>query len=501
MPGGKVGGVGDVIRDLPAAVAALGWRSTVLMPSYGTLHRLQGAENLGTIAAEFRGTAHKVDVWRVPGNQVNVQNIVLDHKRLTPTEPGIIYHQDPDGGPFATDAEKFAFFGAAAAAWLDALRQAPIALHLHDWHTGVLATLRKFDTTLTSLRNAKTVFTIHNLSYQGQRPFAGTESSFENWFPRLAYDRSAIADPIEADCFNPMAASIRLADAVNTVSPSYKEEILLPSDAATGFIGGEGLEGDIVQANNQGRLAGILNGCDYDTPVATPLLWSELLDLCSETVAEWYAADASEVHKTALQNLQAMPEQRPMHLVTSVGRIVAQKMHLFLQTTESDVSALEEIVTELGNDGVMMILGSGETVYEEQIATIAKKHSNLIFLHGYSERLGEALYSCGDLFLMPSGFEPCGISQMIAMKNGQPCVVHSVGGLRDTIIDGKTGFAFDGSTMQEKAKNFVATSVHALNLRLRKPLQWEQIRKHARASRYEWRTSAQEYIRQLYEHH
>jgi starch synthase len=499
LPGGKVGGVADVIRDLPAAVAELGWSATVLTPSYGSLHRLPGASRLSTIQTNFCGRAEDVSVWRVPGNQSKVRNIVLDHPRFVPTEPGVIYHQDPDRGPYATDAEKFAFFGAAAAAWIDALRTAPTVLHLHDWHTGVLAALREFDTTLTSLRQIKSIFTIHNLSYQGQRPFSGTDSSFENWFPKLTYERSRIVDPHADDCFNPMATCIRLADAVNTVSPSYQEEILRPSDAATGFIGGEGLESDINAAHRDGRLTGILNGCDYSGPGSTPLLWDELLDLCNETLTEWSSRKASESHTLAAARVKALPQQRPLHVVTSVGRIAAQKMALFFQPMASGRSALEEILLGLGSDDVLMLLGSGEARFEERILALAIEYPNLIFFHGYAERLGEALYSSGDLFLMPSSFEPCGISQMIAMKNGQPCVVHAVGGLKDTVVNGETGFVFDGETNQDKAKNFVSTTIKALTLRAEKPRQWETIRKQARRVRFEWSSSAAQYIEQLYE--
>ena len=501
LPGGKVGGVGDVIRDLPAAVAELGWQSTVLTPSYGSLHLLAGAEQRKSLQARFRGEIEEVSVWRVPGSRAKVQNIVFDHSRFVSTEPGIIYHQGPDEGPFAIDAEKFAFFSAVAAAWIDALRPAPAALHLHDWHVGALAALREFDATLPSLRKIRTVFTIHNLSYQGQRPFSDSDSSFENWFPTLAYEKSRISDPHATDCFNPMAACIRLADAVNTVSPSYQEEILRPSDAATGFIGGEGLQAEINNANDEGRLTGILNGCDYSGPAPTPLSWSELLDLCEKTVAAWSSKRTTEIHDLAAARLKALPKQRPLHLITSVGRIAAQKMALFFHRTSSGRSALEDILLALDSDHVLLLLGSGEARYEQQIVALAKEYPNLIFFHGYSENLGEALYSSGDLFLMPSSFEPCGISQMVAMKNGQPCVVHAVGGLRDTVEHGVTGFVFGGETMLDKASNFVATTASALNMRASKPREWEAIRKQARSSRFEWSSTAEQYVEQLYEHH
>lgn len=499
MPGGKVGGVGDVIRDLPAAVDALGWQATVLTPSYGIFHRIDGATYLGSIDADFRGARHNVDVWRVPGSQPQVQNIVLDHARMVPTEPGVVYHQEPGDGPFAVDAEKFAFFGAAAAAWIASLESSPTALHLHDWHTGVLTTLLEFDPAFINLRKIRTVFTIHNLSYQGQRPFSGFDCSFESWFPELEYDRSRIADPVATDCFNPMATGIRLADAVNTVSPSYCEEIRKPSDEASGFIGGEGLETDINRAYGDGRLTGILNGCDYSAPAATPLLWGELVALCERTLRDWTIDRGSELHELATARVHALPNQRPLHVVSSIGRIVAQKMRLFFERTESGRTALEEILIALGPDNVLLLLGSGEARYEQQIAALANDYPNLIFFHGYSEAIGEALYSSGDLFLMPSSFEPCGISQMIAMKNGQPCVVHAVGGLRDTVADGENGFVFNGKTAHEKATNFVAATANALSMRDKQPRQWEAIRTRARACRFDWETAAQYYTRRLYE--
>ena len=152
MSGGKVGGVGDVVRDLPAALAAEGWRATVLTPSYGSLHQLPNAKADGQVLARFGGAAHEVGVWQVPGTAEAVRNVVLDHALLMPTDPGVVYHGDEDDRPFATDASKFAFFCAAAAAWIEAQTTAPTALHLHDWHAGTLAALRAFDKNSIALR-------------------------------------------------------------------------------------------------------------------------------------------------------------------------------------------------------------------------------------------------------------------------------------------------------------------------------------------------------------
>lgn len=499
MPGGKVGGVGDVIRDLPAAVAAEGWNATVLTPSYGTLHELPGARACSVVRARFRGQAHEVGVYEVPGSASDVRNVVLDHALFMPTDPGVVYHGDEDDRPFATDANKFAFFCSATAAWIESQETAPAALHLHDWHAATLAALRAFDKSSIALRRLPMFFTIHNLSYQGQRPFADDSSSFEAWFPELRYESSYLVDPAEANCYNPMAAAIRLSDRVNAVSPTYAEEILHPSEPASGFIGGEGLEGELKSAADEKRLIGILNGCDYSGPSRQAPRWSELHALARKTVEAWAMREDASAHSVTLARLDAVSRRKPLHLLTSVGRVVSQKMRLFLEKTNTGDIALEDILNDLGDRGVLFLLGSGERRYEKQIESIAEEYENLVYFRGYSEALGNALYAAGDLFLMPSSFEPCGISQMVAMRDGQPCVVHGVGGLYDTVQDGVTGFVFDGDSPRDQATAFVECVESALALQRADPLHWQSIRDAAKAQRFDWSTSARQYVKNFYE--
>ena len=146
------------------------------------------------------------------------------------------------------------------------------------------------------------------------------------------------------------------------------------------------------------------------------------------------------------------------------------------------------------------MLGSGERDYEAQLARIAADHPNFVFLRGYAEELGGLLYHGGDLFLMPSSFEPCGISQMLAMRAGQPCVVHGGGGLHDTVESGVTGFVFAGATRGEQAAAFVDCVERALQLRHDHPNQWQKIKERAAAQRFDWVSSARQYIGQLYDH-
>ena len=144
------------------------------------------------------------------------------------------------------------------------------------------------------------------------------------------------------------------------------------------------------------------------------------------------------------------------------------------------------------------MLGSGERTLEERFISIALANDNFLYLRGYAETLSDKLYAAGDLFLMPSSFEPCGISQMLAMRAGQPCVVHGVGGLKDTVEDGTTGFVFGGAWPSEQAENFVHAALTALYIKQHDPKRWRDICDSAARQRFTWDASAQAYIEDLY---
>jgi len=477
----------------------LGWHVTVATPSYGSLHRVDGAARIGSVDANFGGRTETVDAWRVPGGANGVVNLVFDHPLFAAHGEGRIYFGDEPGRPFAADATKFALFCAAAAAWVAGAPQKPDAVHLHDWHAALYLLFARFGPDAASLGNIPTVFTIHNLSYQGTRPLRGDESSLASWFPDLQPDIDAIVDPEHGNCINPMATAIRLADRVSTVSATYAEEICRPSDKAIGFIGGEGLENLLAEARDDGRLVGILNGCEYDRPKARRPGWMRLLGMLEAQLHDWQQRDPdNEAHMLARQRISEIPKRRPLHLLTSIGRLVAQKATLLLLDAEKGESPLQAIAETLGQSGVIVILGSGEPVFERRLLEVAHRCPNVLFLNGYSELLSDPLYAAGDLFLMPSSFEPCGISQMLAMRSGQPCVVHGVGGLRDTVEHGDTGFVFDGRTSREQADNFTATTLAALEQREADPAGWKSLCEQARAQRFSWELSAKRTIRELY---
>jgi len=462
-------------------------------------HELPGANRIGSVEILFRGAKQIVDVYDIPGSDTRVPNIAFEHSLFSPQSRGMVYCGDEPERPYATDASKFAFFCATAAAWIDQLAETPDVVHLHDWHAATYCVLREYADGYERLRQIRTVFTIHNLSYQGIRPISGDESSLESWFPGLRATHSAIRDPYHGECYNPMATAIRLADKISTVSPTYANEICEPSDDDLGFIGGEGLEQELASAREDGRLTGILNGCSYQRSGGRRPGWQRVLSLATDQVSAWTKADpSSRAHKIARKRLTELPRRRPKHVLTSIGRLVRQKVSLFLEEMPDGRTALEAILDELGPEGVIIILGSGEPIYEQRMVEIADRASKLLFLCGYSETLAEPLYRTGSLFLMPSSFEPCGISQMLAMSAAQPCVVHGVGGLKDTVEDERTGFVFDGTNPREQATAFVACVKRALTLKIEENDRWQRICIRAASARFSWRKSARQTIEHLY---
>ena len=494
LPGGKVGGVGDVVRDLPIVLAATGLNVRVITPSYSMLHKLPGASLYRKVEVGFAGRLYLTKVYKVPVSNSPVEHFAIEHPLLSPNGPGRIYVSDKPGMPFAIDAAKFAFFDAVITAWVNSSESPPDVLHLNDWHMGLIPALRQFGDPNAPITKVRIVFTIHNLAYQGVRPLQDDESSLESWFPDLVQHADHLQDPKYDDCVNFMASAIRLADGINTVSPSYAMEIQRPSDPSTGFSGGEGLEVELSKAFSDRRLLGILNGCMYpENPDPAPG-WDELLQLIASR------PDIIHASEPATDWIENRKGKRPGNLLLSIGRVANQKVPLFLEPVNGHKSALEAILTASGPDSLFIMLGSGEKKLEDRFAEIAQSCNNFLYIRAYVESLAGPLYSIADLFLMPSSFEPCGISQMLAMRAGQPCVVHAVGGLKDTVRDDITGFVFAGNTSAKQAENFVDAVHRAISVKTTHQQHWQEICEAAGNERFSWKIAAETYRDELYRH-
>lgn len=147
----------------------------------------------------------------------------------------------------------------------------------------------------------------------------------------------------------------------------------------------------------------------------------------------------------------------------------------------------------------MIILGSGDSLIEIELMQLMVKHDNFLFLNGYGHELSDDLYQMGNLFLMPSSFEPCGISQMLALRAGQPCLVHSVGGLKDTIKHLENGFCFDGNSIKQQQENLISVFKLSLDIYCSKQKRWINIVNNAKEARFNWHDSANAYVKYLYQ--
>jgi starch synthase len=496
IPKCKAGGMGDVVRDVPRQISERGDMAHVVVPSYSRLH--QNGTFITKLNLNLRGTVYVAELYEVAPKKEfkNLHHYVIHHPEITAGEIGHIYHDDPKEA-FYTDNIKFTIFctGVAEAIKVGAFGELDI-IHMHDWHSSLLLFLKTYHPDYQPLKKMRYVYTIHNLAIQGIRPFYDNYSSLGNWFPNVPIDMNRLMDKRYQDCINLMAVGIRLADAVHTVSPSYKEDVLRPSTPPE-FIGGESLELDLQEANNQGRLFGILNGSNYkNIRVAEKgLLYRNTV----KALFRWLQEESKKYKADFLahtgEKVMEYVTDRPKFIVSSVARLTEQKFYFFKRSPEAFVEILKRLKKI---DGIFMLLGTGAPEYEELFRELSYEHKNFIFTNGQSEDLIDSIYLETDLYFMPSLFEPCGISQMLAMRNGNPCLVHNTGGLRDTVEHMKTGFSFDGKTYDDKIKNMILVLEQALDVFVNDKPKWKEIQENAKKMRFTWEKSVDDYYKYLY---
>lgn len=410
LPFVKTGGLADVIGSLPAALHREGFSVSVVMPLYlktaktahASLTRLKTFPiKLGiydTIATVYQKTIDEIDYY------------LIEHAGYFEREG---YYGYPD------DGERFAFFQHAVMSMIEEKVIEPDVLHAHDWHTGLIPLLAK---TLYKNRINKplTIFTIHNLYFQGTFPYTMLESCVG--LPNSYYFDGSLRFK---DGISFMKAGIAYADLVTTVSETYAKEILTPEF-------GENME-EILKLR-QHDLYGIVNGIDLKD-------WDPATDkLLPATYNVRTFPKGKLANKLALQKELGLRQDPNVMLVAMVSRLTDQKgIWLLLQ-------AMTQI---MGWDLQLVILGTGDQHVEGQLKTIEYRFPHrAVFYCGYSEAMAHKIYAGSDVFLMPSLFEPCGISQLISMHYGTLPLVRETGGLKDTVIPYNehtkegTGFTF-----------------------------------------------------------
>jgi starch synthase len=342
--------------------------------------------------------------------------VLVEHERFFGSRRGLYTEH---GHEYGDNAERFAWFCRAALAVPAAFGHRPSVVHLNDWHTGLAAwLLRREHAEDAALRGARTVFTIHNLAYQG--------SFDKELMPALGLPWELFrADAIEFhDRINFMKAGLVFSDAITTVSPTYAHEITTPE-------GGEGLDG-LLRAR-RGALTGILNGLDAEA-------WDPARDPHLPAHFDAGRLGGKQACRRALQEELGLPQRTDVPVVGLVGRLAEQK------GVDLVLAALPEL---LRRNLQLVLLGSGRRDWEAAFAEAARHHPGRLAVRiGFDEGLAHRIEAGSDIFLMPSRFEPCGLNQLYSLRYGTVPVVRRVGGLADTVEDFDgwkrgTGFVFD----------------------------------------------------------
>jgi starch synthase len=411
-PLSKSGGLGDVAAALPAALAARGHVVTVVSPRYGTIDPSRHGFEAQQRAIRVRGEATTLFVRKQGG----LRHCLVEHLHFFGSRRGLYGEPQQEYGD---NAERFAYLCRAALEVPAAFGSSPRILHLNDWQTGLAAWLlrheRAGDPLLSRMR---TVFTVHNLAYQGVFR--------KEVLPALGLPWEVFR--LEAmefhDRLNLMKAGLVFSDAITTVSPTYAREITTPE-------GGEGLDG--LLRLRQRDLHGILNGIDMRE-------WNPAADLHLPQPYDAQHLSGKRACKTALQEAMGLPLRPDLPLLALVGRLADQK------GVDLVLAALPEL---LRRDLQIVLLGSGRPDWEQAFSRAAQQNPQALAVRiGFDEGLAHRIEAGADLFLMPSRFEPCGLNQLYSLRYGTVPVVRRVGGLADTVEDFDgwrkgTGFVFD----------------------------------------------------------
>jgi len=456
----KSGGLADVCDALPRAQRALGHDVRIVLPMFGQIPVDLRGTPVGPCEAGLNGRAivGQLRETTLPGSEVPVY--LVEHANY--------FERDELYGEYEDNLERFSFFSLAALDGVGRTGWNPDIVHCHDWHTGGIPAYLK-----TRLKNdpkwagKSSIFTIHNIAYQGAYSMDRFASSgFDS-----ADDQ--IAPLTWKGDVNLMRAAIGAASKINTVSRTYAEEILTPRF-------GHGLEAAL--SDRRGDVSGIVNGADYQ-------IWNPAAD---EHIASPYSRDAmagKAACKRAVQERVGLTVcDAP--LMGMVTRLVHDK------GVDHVVDSIEWMMDQVAQ---IVVLGKGDTHWEEALLDATARHPGRIHITvGYDESLAHQIYAGSDFYLMPSHTEPCGLSQLYAMRYGTVPIVHRTGGLADTVDDTTTVSLASGNGAgivynNDSRAGFQNGVMRALNI-YGNAEAFGHVRQHGMEADYSWDVSAQAYI-------
>ncbi len=466
-PFAKTGGLADMTASLAKELKHLGHDVRIIIPSYGAIRKLgiPLRKARKSVEVPIGDVVRKGFLRQAYLDDVPVY--FLESKEFFDRE-GI--YGTPEGD-YPDNHRRFSFFCRGVLELLKKIDFRPDLLHCHDWQSALIPIILRYEHHNDAFfANTSTLFTIHNLAYQGIFPRTALEEMGLNKtcyrMERLEYFGQ----------LNLMKGAILTADLLNTVSPAYCGEIQTPEY-------GCGLDGLLVSREND--LTGILNGLDYS-------VWSPAHDrgIFKNYTVETLAGKTA--NKKGLQKLLGLPVDPGLPVIGMVSRLVEQK----------GFDLVAKILPKLaGLPLQLVILGTGDSEYMQRFSSFAKLGSgNFSFNLGFNPALAPNIYAGSDIFLMPSRFEPCGLGQMIALRYGTVPVVRKTGGLADTVRDERddsrhpNGFTFDDYT-PEALLDAIERAVAAYGNKAK----WRKLIRTGMASDYSWTTSARQY-EELYRH-
>ena len=457
FPYARTGGLAEAVSGLAHFQRAAGLDVTAILPLYRTVRDVEpDLEPVGPpFLVPIGGRAEEARVFRIARREAGPRVFFIEHLDYF-NRPGIYGENAVD---YPDNARRFAFFALAALTALPRLVSGPVLLHAHDWHTALVPVYLR--TTLAGERFAAlatTVLSVHNPGYQGHFPpetvpDVGLPWEIYNWRQLEWYGKA-----------NFLKGGLAFTDFVTTVSPTQARELRTPG-------GGFGLH-DVFTALGD-RLVGILNGIDQRE-------WDPSTD--SQITARYSAQqlEGKRRCKASLQRSFGLPQRRKTPLFGMTGRLVTQKgLDLILEAHDL-----------LARDAQFVFLGSGEARYEQALVDLALSAPNRVGVQlDFSDRLEHRLMAGADIFLMPSLYEPCGLTQMRSQRYGAPPIVRCVGGLRDTVEDGVTGFWFDAYTPEA----FAEAASRAIEC-YADPPRWQAMMRRGMAADFSWERSVATYL-------
>lgn len=466
-PLAKVGGLADVVGSLPKALKKRGIDARVIIPFYESINKKIFSPKLikKDLPIIVGGKHLKFDLYSTKYQDVTIY-LIYNREYIS---QGEIYKQPRHKPGGLWEKERFFFFTESLIQALPHLNSWPDILHLNDWHTGMVPKFLSFKTTADPhYKKIKTIFTIHNLAMQGVWP----ATEILPWLDMTEYDFDK--KDLQNGNINPLLFGIRHSDLITTVSPTYTKEITTKKYGA-------GLEKFLKKRRE--NLFGILNGIDTNkfNPISDPFIYNN------------YDEQSLEVKNTNKQKLLKevdMEFSADKPLIGLVSRLVWQK----------GIDWVVDLIPKLKKlNAQLIILGTGDPELEHILKQAQAKYpKNCRVLIKFDSKLAQKIYAASDMFLIPSRFEPCGLTQMIAMRYGTIPIARATGGLKDSIdkfqqnnkkISG-TGFLFKSENSKALNKAVKKACRVYKNKRI-----WQLLQKNAMKKDFSWEKSASEYIK------